>query len=201
MVLYCLLHLFYLSAVPMLVSTIGIVIIVFVATIAEITLGIAIYAVLYSVLAGISLLAFFGVMRKSKRMRVLMQKAREIGRRQYIMLLWVSIISIVLAYATLVFVGSVYEEYVTRVAMVMSWALQIWWICIVASLVWKASEYVYSKIKITMMDGEVLYFDCSPRVCRVYRNYIRILKRDENDVVVQELQINEAATKHIEYTK
>jgi len=201
LVLYSLLHLLYLGAVPLLISTIGIVIIVFVSVIAEITMGIVIYAVLYSILAAISLLAFLGVMRISKRMRVLMQRAREVGRRQYIMLWCVSIISIVLAYVTLVFVGSAYEEYVNQVAMVISWVLQIWWICIVASIVRKASDYVYSKIKITMMDGEVLYFDCSPRVCRVYRNYIRILKRDENDVVIRELQINEIAIKQVEYEK
>lgn len=201
MMLICLLHLLYLSVIPLLVSMAGILVITVVATVADIPMDILAFVVSYTILAIMSLLIFFSVMRISKRMQIMINKAKEINKWLYAMLQWVVIVSIVLTFASLVFVGSAYEETISSISLVISWILQIWWLCLAAVLVWKASEYVYSKIKITMMDGEILYFDCSPKVCRVYRNYIRILKRDENDIVVQEMQINEIAIKQIEYTK
>ena len=204
MVLNCLLHLVYLTVVPLAISVVAIVAAEVINEIAEVagtSTGVTVIAVTYAFSATISILVFIGVMRISKRMRILMAKAKEISRWLYIMLQWAAVLSIALSYVMLAFVGSVYEDAVTSVAMVISWAFQIWWLCLMAVIVWKASEYVYSKIKITMIDGEILYFDCSPKVCRVYRSYIRILKRDENDVVVQEMQINEIAIKHIEYSK
>ncbi|MCL1788429.1 MAG: hypothetical protein FWG38_10630, partial [Defluviitaleaceae bacterium] len=123
------------------------------------------------------------------------------SRWLYPMLQWVVVISIVLSFFNLLFVGSPYEDVVAFPVLVISWILQFWWLYIVAAVVWKTSDYVYANIKITMLDGEVFNFDCSPKVCRVYRNYIRILKRDEKGAVVQELQINEAAIRQIEYSK
>jgi len=201
MMLICLLHLFYLSIVPLIISSIGVFAVVIITTITGATMGMITVATFYTLLTIITLLIFYSVMRISKRMRIMMEKAKEISKRLYTMLWWVAFLSIVLSYANLTFIGSAHEETVYSIVLAISWILQIWWLCVVAALVWKSSEYVYTKIKITMMDGEIFYFDCSPKVCRVYRNYIRILKRDENDVVIQEMQINEAAIKQIEYSK
>ena len=201
MLLICLLHLVYLSTVPLAISMVWVVIIAVVTEVAGIHMGALVTAVSYTIMAIMTVLVFIGVMRVSKRMRIMMAKAREISRRLYTMFQWMAASSIVLAYATSAFVGSEYEALAWRISLAISWALQFWWMSLVAVLVWKASEYVYSKIKVTMMDGEILHFDCSPKVCRVYRSYIRILKRDENDVVIKELQINETAIKQIEYEK
>ena len=117
------------------------------------------------------------------------------------MLNWFVIITVVFSFINVSFIGSAHEAAAGRVMIILSWILQAWWLVIVIAIIWKASEYVYSTIVVTMLDGEVHRFDCSPKVCRVYRNYIRILKRDENNVVIQELQINEVAIKQIEYLK
>jgi len=199
--LYCLLHIFYLGIIPMAILSIGIIAITIITIIVGIPMNMVVMVVSYTILAIMSLFIFFFVMRKSKRMRIMLGKAKEISMRLYSMLRWVAIISIVLSFLNLLFIDTTHEEIAGRITLILSWMLQIWWLFLVAALIWKASEYVYSKIKITMLDGEIFYFDCSPKVCRVYRNYIRILKRDENDVVIQELQINEVAVKQIEYTK
>ena len=196
-----LLHLIYLAAVPMLISNVGIILLVVVVTLAEVAVNIAVWVIVYSCLAIITVLAFFWVLRKSKRVKYLMQTAKELGFGLYPMFSILAISSIVLTYFALLFVGSEHETFIMRIVMVISWVIQVWWLVLVAAVVWKASEYVYSNIKITMLDGQVHSFDCSPKVCRVYRNYIRIRKRDENGVVIQELQINEVAIKQIEYSK
>jgi len=201
MMLICLLHMFYLAIVPLAISTIGIFAVVIIAAASDIHMGVIATAISYTIMAVISMLIFISVMRISKRMRIMMSKAKEISKWLYAMLQWVAISSIMLSFFSLSFIGTAHEETVYSITLAISWALQIWWLCLVAALVWKASEYVYSKIKITMMDGEIYYFDCSPKVCRVYRNYIRILKRDERDIVIQEMQINEIAIKQIEYSK
>ena len=201
MMLYCLLHLVYLSVVPLVISSIGVIVIVFAATIAEVYFSILVWAASYFILTVITLLLFFWVMKKSKRMVAMMSRAAEVSSWLPTMFKWVAILSIVLSYINLTFIGSPYEELVMNISLVISWGFQFWWLFLAALLVWKASNYVYSRINITMMDGEKFSFDCSPKVCRVYRNYIRIRKRDENDVVIQELQINEVAVKQIEYLK
>ncbi|MCL2571975.1 MAG: hypothetical protein FWE11_06190 [Defluviitaleaceae bacterium] len=197
----CLLHLFYISIVPLITSTIGVAILVIVLTIVEVEASILAAGIAYFFVIVWTLAMLYVVMRKSKRMVLMMNRARAINKWLYLMLWWVVIASIILSSVNLTFIGSPYEADVTRVALVISWVFQFWWLGLVMYLVWKASDYVYSKIKITMMDGEIFYFDCSPKVCRVYKNYIRIMKRDENDVVIQELQINEIAIKQIEYEK
>ena len=201
MVLICLLHLVYLSVVPLTISTVGIIVLTVVVTIAEIALNMTITVIFYTFLSAMTLLIFFGVMRISKRMRILTEKAKEGGKLLHPMLSWVAILSIVLSYANLAFMGTAHQETVYVAALAISWALQILWLCIMAAIVWKTSEYVYSKIKITMMDDKVYDFDCSPKVYRVYRNYVRVFKRDENGAVIHEMQINEIAIKQIEYMK
>ena len=200
LILASLLHLVYLSVVPFTIMTIGVLLLTFIVM-AGITINIWALIIFYGILAIITLLAFFGVMRWSKRMRFFLGKAKEVSKKLYVMLNGIVIISIVLSYITLIFVGSEYEAIVYRTSLIISGVLQLWWIFIVIAVIWKASKYVYSQIKITMLDGVTIHYDCSPSVCRVHRNYIRILKRDENGIVVQELQIYEAAIKHIEYLK
>jgi len=202
-----LLHLLYLSLVPMVLMIVGILLQLAYFTIVgieAITTLFHVYMVIiisYALMAALSLYVFFWVMRKSKRMKLMMGKAKEISRKLYINFVLVAFTSIVTAFTSLVFIGSPYEDIAYRISLVISWAIQFWWLILVGMLIWKASGYVYSKIIVTMLDGQVYDFDCSPKVCRVYKNYIRIRKRDENNIVVQELQINESAIKQIEYLK
>jgi len=199
--LYCLLHFFYLAAIPLIILSIVVVIVTIISTIVGIPMGFQVMTIMYAICTALSLLAFFLLIKISKRVQIMMNKAKEISKRLYIMFQWVAAINIVLMFLNLLLIETIHEEIAGNIALIISWMLQIWWIYLAASLVWRASEYVYSQIKITMLDGEIHHFDCSPKVCRVYRNYIRILKRDENDVVIQELQINEVAIRQIEYTK
>jgi len=155
----------------------------------------------YTSMAALSLVIFFWIMRKSKRMKIMMGKAKEISKKLHTNFVWLAAFSIVLSFLSVSFVGTPIQDTVYFITLIISWISQIWWIVLVGILVWKSSEYVYSKIKVTMLDGQVYDFDCSPKVCRVYKNYIRIRKRDENNIVVQELQINEAAIQQIEYSK
>jgi len=135
-------------------------------------------------------------------MILLTDKASEAGKHLRLMLSWVAISSFILTYVSMSFVGTPLEGFVgSGVLWGISWALQIWWLVVVAAIIWRTSHYMYSTITVTMLSGEVHHFDCSPKVCRVFKSYIRILKRDENNVVIQELQINEIAIKQIEYLK
>jgi len=203
-----LLHLLYLSLVPGLIMIIGallmnlyIVIIGGVESITTLFHAYMFHIISYVLMTAASLLGFFWLMRKSKRMKIMMGKTKELGKSLYIQFTWVAIASIILTFASTSLIGTPLEEMAFRIAMIISWIIQIWWLILVAVLVWKVSEYVYSNIKVTMLDGNVYDFDCSPKVCRVYRNYIRIRKRDESNVVIQELHINESAIKQIEYSK
>jgi hypothetical protein len=196
-----LLHLIYVSIIPILISVIGVFVLAVAVEVAGKPISLTAAIASYMVMAVVSLAIYFAVMGLSKRMRLLRDRAKEKSRWLYPMLQWVVVISIVLSFFNLLFVGSPYEDVVAFPVLVISWILQFWWLYIVAAVVWKTSDYVYANIKITMLDGEVFNFDCSPKVCRVYRNYIRILKRDEKGAVVQELQINEAAIRQIEYSK
>ena len=196
-----LLHLFYLSIIPLLIGIIGVFVVAVAAETAGQPVSLTMAIASYAVMAAVSLAIYFAVMRLSKRMRLLKDRTKEKSRWLYPMLQWVVVISVVLTFANLLFIDSPYEDTVAPIMLVASWILQIWWLYIVAAVVWKTSDYVYSKIKITMLDGEVFSFDCGPKVCRVYRNYIRILKRDDTGTVVQELQINEVAIRQIEYLK
>ena len=68
------------------------------------------------------------------------------------------------------------------------------------SFVWRTAKYVYSEMKITLLDGEIIQYSCSPQMCRVHKSYIRLLKRDSDNVIIYERHINEAAIKQIEYS-
>jgi len=200
MIIAGLIHLWYLALVPMVGSTIG----AFVWGIlvgVGIELNMLVTILLYSIMAIVSAFVFFVIMHKSKRMKNLMKTAKDISHVLYKMLNALAIIVILQTFVMLPFVFTEHIDAITSVLVVISWITQIWWLCMVITIIWKASKYVYSTIKITMLDGEVIQYDCSPKVCRVHRNYIRIMKRDENDVVVQELQIYEVAIKQVEYLK
>ena len=201
LILYSLLHLVYLSIVPTIVMIAAMYLLVFLIT-SGVTFHLWSIIVYYIGTAVVSFLLFLlVVMRISKRMKILMGKAKQARMGIYPMLHCTAATSIVMTLVIVFFVGSPQEDIINRVMLILGWINQIWWLFLIISIIWRTSEYVYSTIKITMLDGEILHFDCSPKVCRVYRNYIRIMKRDENDVVIQELQINEVAIKQIEYLK
>jgi len=52
----------------------------------------------------------------------------------------------------------------------------------------------------TLLDGEVISYSCMPKMCRVHKHYIRLLKRDEKGAIIYERHINEAAIQQIEYS-
>jgi len=202
-----LLHLLYLSVVPIVFTAIGILLqfgylaIVGIEAITTMLHAYLIQIIAYALMAGLSLLMFFWIIGKSKRMKLMMDKAAHINKKLKTNFTCLAIASIMLNFANLSFMGTPHQDMAYRVALVISWLIQIWWLILVGIVIWNASEYVYSNIKVTMLDGQIYDFDCSPKVSRVYKNYIRIRKRDENNIVVQELQINEAAIKQIEYSK
>ena len=200
MIVASLVHLWYLSLIPITGGTIG-AFVWGVFTGAGIELNMLWTIFIYSVTAIISVFVFFIIMRKSKRMKNLMTTAKNISNMLYQMLNALAVITILQAFVILPFVFTEHIDAITRASVALSWVTQIWWLCMVITIIWKSSQYVYSTIKITMLDGEVIQYDCSPKVCRVHRNYIRVMKRDANNVVVQELQIYEASIKQVEYLK
>lgn len=202
MIVASLIHFGYLAIVPLIGSTTGAFIWgLFVGVGVNLTFGSTV--LIYSVMAAVSILAFFVIMRKSKQMINFLSAVKNISNFLYRMLNTLVIIVILQTFVAMPFViiEHAVADTVMRVVLIISWITQFWWFAMIITIIWKSSSYVYSTIKITMLDGEVIQYDCSPKVCRVHRNYVRIMKRDENNVVIQELQIYEVAIKQIEYLK
>jgi len=145
----------------------------------------------------IALFIFWLIMIKSKRMKELMVSVRDVSRKLFLLLNGVAYVSMVFAFIYLLFMDTT----IGRGMEILSWMISFGWFYLMAVVVWKTSEYIYSQMKITLLDGEIVTCDCNPRMYRVHRNYIRLLTRDARGVVVHERQINEIAIKQIEYLK
>jgi len=157
---------------------------------------------IYVMMAVIALFLLWLILRKSKRMKVLMAKIKEMGKVFHFLIHFCAIVSMIIAFVyLLVHDSGDYASMTREVISLLSWAFSIWWFCLIAMLIWKTSDYVYSNMKITMLNDEVIECGCHPKMYRVHRNYVRILQRDEKGVVTSEKQINEIAIKKIEYFK
>ena len=65
--------------------------------------------------------------------------------------------------------------------------------------VWRTSKYIFAEMRITLSDGEIIQYSCAPKMCRVHKNYVRLLKRNEKGIIIYERHINEGSIKQIEY--
>jgi len=129
----------------------------------------------------------------------MMDKAKQVSRRLFLMIHWVSVASITLSFVYVPF--SVMEQHtlLAQIIIYATWICTTWWFSLMITLIWRTANYVYAEMKITLTDGEIIHYSCSPQMCRVHKNYLRLLKRDEKGVIVYERHINEAMIREIEY--
>ena len=140
------------------------------------------------------------IVKKSKRISVMMTKAKELSKLLFLLINWISIASILLAYSTIPYVLTEQPNLFTQIMDYINWAITIWWFALMISLIWRTAKYVFSEMKITLNDGEIIQYSCSPQMCRVHKHYVRLIKRDEKGIVTYERHINEASIKQIEYS-
>jgi len=153
-----------------------------------------------SLLMGVVHIAvFWGLLLRTKRMKEMMHRAKIAGRRLYLMIHWLSLASVVVGYIYTPYFLFEIRGFIPSLLIFLSWVITIWWFIPLIVFVWTTAKYVYSEMKITLTDGEIIQYSCSPQMCRVHKNYLRLLKRDENGVIIYERHINEASIKQIEY--
>jgi len=152
-----------------------------------------------TIYAALIIVIFWGFVIRTKRMKAMMAKAKEESRWMYLLINWISVVIILLIIPSMPF--NLFFE-ITPFAtglMVFSYGLLFWWLAIIVAFIWKTAKYVYSEMKITLLDGEVITYSCSPEMCRIHKHYIRLLKRDEKKKIIYERHINEDSVKQIEY--
>jgi len=176
----------------------------FFGTLAVIILYIQDFALLMLIglgLAAITALIFWGLMlRKSKRMKTMMEKAKLAGKGLFLMLHWVSAFSILLNFIYMPYlILEMQSTTAARAIFVISWICTAWWLALIVSFIWRTAKYIFSEMKITLVDGEIVQYSCSPQMCRVHKNYIRLIERNEKGIITRERHINEASIKQIEY--
>ena len=190
-----LLYALYLNIVVFVISTVGgVLIVLFLAE------TIASLALLSAGMAVLSILIFWGLILRTKRMKMVMDKARNVSRRLFLMINLNALISLLLGFAAVPFVLLEQQNWVMGMMIYANWALIVWWLYLIIIFLWKTAKYVYSEMKITLLDGEVIQHSCRPQMCRVHKHYVRLLKRNEEGVIMYERHINEAAIKQIEYS-
>jgi len=155
--------------------------------------------ILSAIMTVVSLAMLWGVFLRTKRMKAMMDKARGVSRRMYLSINWVSFISIILTFAFLPFALLEQQAWLVQTITIIGWVLSAWWFYLMIAFVWRTANYVYSEMRITLLDGEVVSHSCSPKMCRIHRNYIRLITRDEERTIISERHINEVAIKQIEY--
>ena len=121
------------------------------------------------------------------------------SRTLFLLINWLSIVSFPLTYSTVPYTLIEQQNLFTKIMEYSNWAITIWWFALMVSLIWRTAIYVFSEMKITLNDGEVIKYNCSPQMCRVHKNYVRLIKRDDKNVVIYERHINEISIKQIEY--
>ncbi|MCL2368202.1 MAG: hypothetical protein FWC72_04325 [Oscillospiraceae bacterium] len=151
-------------------------------------------------MAILTILIFWGLIVKTKRMKRMMGRAKEVSRRLFLMLNWISLVSVVLGFIHVPFVVMEGHYVVAQAISYVNWICTIWWFSLIITFIWRTAKYVYSEMKITLVDGEVIQYSCSPQMCRVHKNYLRLLKRDDKGVIIYERHINEGSIKQIEYS-
>ena len=142
---------------------------------------------------------FWGLILKTKMMKMMMTKAKEVSRRTFLLINWIQIVACILVIPYMPFSFAGQTNLFTDVIIFIGWGLTAWWLALIVTFIWRTANYVYSEMKITLSDGEIITYSCSPKMCRVHKHYIRLLKRDEKGKIVYEKHINEAAIVQIEY--
>jgi len=166
------------------------------------------YMMLISMCSAVLTIAIFWgiIIRKSKLMIAMMTRAKEVSRRLFLLINWISVISVVVGGVAVPFEVfnqlGIYEQrpLISHIPNSVTWILTIWWFFLIIMFIWKTANYVYSEMKITLNDGETIRYSCSPQMCRVHKHYLRLLKRDEKGTITHERHINESAIKQIEYS-
>jgi len=147
----------------------------------------------------LTVLIFWGLLLRTKKMKAMMGRARNVSRRLFWMINLISLVSVILGYIYVPFTVMEQQHFFTSIISYANWICTIWWFTLMITFVWRTAKYVYSEMKITLLDGEVIQYSCSPQMCRVHKNYIRLLKRDDEGIIIYERHINEASIKQIEY--
>ena len=192
----------YLNGIPIVTINICGFVIMFLAITGVTESQLAIVSI--SVGTGIMTCALlWGVIFRKKRMMEMFARARSESKLLFWQIHLVSLIPTLWAFVTLpsmVIAGIQETEFVfNSVAMTLSWGFTIWWFTLMIIFVWRTSKYIFAEMKITMSDGEIIQCSCAPKMCRVHKNYVRLLKRDENGSIIYERHINEASIRQIEY--
>ncbi|MCL2427121.1 MAG: hypothetical protein FWD05_12395 [Oscillospiraceae bacterium] len=152
-----------------------------------------------AVMAIITVVLLWGVLFRTRRIKTMMEKMRMLSRRLFLLINWISFISTVLAFVFLPFALLEQHAWLVQSINIIGWVSSIWWFYLMIVFVWRTANYIYSEMRITLLDGEVIHHSCSPKMCRIHRNYIRLITRGEGQTIIGERHINEVAIKQIEY--
>jgi len=196
MLVSTLLYFFYINGVLLVITFVGtILIVVFHMD------NIMSWPVFYYLLGMtiLSVLIFWGWVLRTKRMKKLMDKFRESSRWLFGMIHGYAILSVLINYAYLPYALLEEKNNITKTIEYASYVITIWWVFVIISFLWRTANYIFSEMKITLNDGEVILYTCNPQMCRVHKNYLRLIKRDDKGVITYERHINELVIKQIEY--
>jgi len=156
--------------------------------------------VLWMSVAVLIIAIYWGIIvRKSKRISAMMERAKEVSKSLFLLINGLSMLSFLLAYPTLPYALLEQTNLFRQVMEYLNWIGTIWWFALMVSLVWRTANYIFLEMKITLEDGEVIQYSCSPQMCRVHKHYVRLIERDEKGVIIYERHINESSIKQIEY--
>jgi len=145
----------------------------------------------------------WGVIFRTNRMKEMFVRAKKESKALFWQIHLVSLIPtlwvyVLMPYMVLAEIRGEESVFVTASGLI-SWGPTIWWFTLIIVFVWRTSNYIFAEMRITMSDGDVIQYSCAPKMCRVHKNYVRLLKRDENGTIVYERHINEGSIKQIEY--
>ena len=195
-VLECFLFFIYFNALFLIVMQIGTII---AYTIYESTESFIILIPVYTGTAIINILIFWGLLLRTKKMKIMMGRIKDISKRLFYLINAFSMLIIIFNYSHIPFVIADREHIILDVINILNWIVTIFWISLMIVYIWKSATFIYNEMRITLIDGEVINYSCRPQMCRIHRNYIRLLKRDDNGKTVYERHINERVVKQIEY--
>ena len=196
MLVSSLLYFAYLQLILLVITTIGTILIVVFHMDELISWPVFFYILGMTIL---SFLVFWGWILRTKRMKKLMDKFRDTSRWLFVMINIYAIFTILINYPYLPFALLEVKNTFTKIIEYISYVITIWWVFVIIAFLWRTANYVYSEMKITLNDGEVIHYNCSPQMCRVHKNYLRLLQRDDKGVIIYERHINELVIKQIEY--
>ena len=192
----------WLNGIPIVI--LNIVSIIFVVLILEgINVSNATQMVISMGLAILTCALLWGVIFRTKRMSEMFAKAKEESKGLFWQIHLVSLIPTIWAFLMLpgIVDSAMREEVFTQGTVIdtITWGFTAWWFTLMIIFVWRTSKYIFAEMKITLSDGEIIQYCCAPKMCRVHKNYVRLLKRNEKGIIIYERHINEGSIKQIEY--